>query len=228
MSYGFIVRNANNRVQIDSNTAYPTLYQSGGATINSDDNVTFSSISNSADSLVFARPVATSGEYGIFRGVNDYVKSASGSQIEYRTYRETTAGLVTPTSGYGLNIFNSSGSPIYSATSSSYNFNMDIVAAGTFGFGTSTSFDIPMTSSTYALSTGRIYILLNPAIYLEDTATLFYYQYLFGEGAYGTIRVYALKIDVNVYLDYNYNVTVIVSQAPASIGNTYMIGYLRG
>lgn len=232
MSYGILIENQDGRVQIDSNTGYPTLYQSTNSTINSDSNVTFSSISNSSSSLVFARPVATTGSYPLFRDTSNYVKSNAGSQIEYRVFRQTTEGLVVPTTGYGLNVYNSSGSPVYSATSSSYTASMEILATGTFGFGASDSVDIPL-SQNYPLSSGRVYVLLNTAFYYVPTSnenfSAFYYEYLFDEGAYGTIRLYAATITVEVIVDpITFVTTVNIYSAPASNGNSYIIGYLRG
>lgn len=220
MPYGILVKNDNSRVQIDSETGYPTLYQSSSNTVTS---LNFNTVGT--DSLVFARPVATTGNSYLARDINGVLGSGS-STLQYKVFKETTAGLVVPSTGYGFNIYNSSNQIIFSGTSSSYVNNLEILATGRFGFDPDTQLDIPMPSSTYALSTGNIFVLANTIVNIgNDQTSSFYYEYRFDDSAYGTIRLYAVTTYVNVggYPDF----TVVVTNVPASSGNAYVIAYIR-
>lgn len=219
MAYGLLVKNGSNRVQIDSDSAYPTLYQTAGATVASGTAIAAGTYQN----LFFARPTITTGSTSIYRQ-NGNIISSSGSTIEYRIFKETTDGLVAPGTGYGLNIYNSTGGCIFSATSSSYASSMEFIVTGLFEF-TGLFLDIPMPSSTYALSTGRIYALLNTASYRAGpSGNRVFYEYLFGTGTYGTIRVWSYA----TYRDGEPGGITQTWDEPVSNGNTFIIGYLRG
>lgn len=220
MSYGVLVRNGNNRIQIDSGTGYPTLYQSSSGTVAT---LNFNTVGT--DSMVFARPVATTGVSYIARDINGVLGSGSAT-LQYRVFKETTAGLVVPTTGYGLNIYNSSSEIIFSGTSSSYVNNLEILATGRFGFDPDTELDITMPSSTYALSTGNIFVLANTIVNIgNDQTSSFYYEYRFDDSEFGTIRLYASTTFVNVGGPPDFFVQV--TSIPASSGNAYVIAYIR-
>lgn len=222
MPYGILVKNGNNRVQIDSETGYPTLYQSSSGTV-ANNVVNMNSIAT--DSLLFARPVATTGTAYIQKDTTNYLSSGAPT-LEYKVYKETTSGLVVPNTGYGLNIYNSSSQIIFSGTSSSYVNNLEILATGKFGFDPDTQFDIVMPSSTYALSTGKVFVLMNTTVSIGvDNSSSYYYEYRFDDSAYGTIRLYAATIYITGGTPpYGFPV---VSSYPSSSGNAYVIAYIR-
>lgn len=217
MAYGLLIKNGSARVQIDSENAYPTLYQSSTATVASGTTIASSVYQN----LFFVRPTTTTGNITIWRqGTSILVGTGT---IEYRVLQETTSGLTVPATGYGFNIYNATGGCIFSATSSSYLVGMDLLALGTIG-SSGLYVDIPMPSSTYALSTGRIYVLLNTTNYRSGpSGCRVYYEYLYGSGSFGTIRVWAFATTISGEPG-----SFQSSDDPISTGNSYVVAYLRG
>lgn len=219
MAYGLLIKNGSSRVQIDSENAYPTLYQSSTATVASGTAIASSVYQN----LFFVRPATTVTNSSLYR-TSGTIESSSATNIEYRILQETTSGLTVPATGYGFNIYNATGGCIFSATSSSYSVGMDLLAIGTYGF-TGLYIDIPMPSSTYALNTGKIYVLMNTANFKPGLGygARVYYEYLFDVGSFGTIRVWSYGRVI-----YGEPGSFQASDEPTSNGNTYVIAYLRG
>lgn len=222
MGYGIIIDNKDSRVQIDSDSGLPTLYQASGGSVNSG----YSGLTNSNwQNLIFAKPNTTTTDTQIYRTFigADTISTNNATTITYKEFKETTAGL-TPSTGYGINIFNSAQQCIFSGTSGNFINNMEILYVGTFGSQGGEYFDIAMPNSTYALSTGNIYILLNPSTNKAGPAgTRCFYEYLFSQGTYGTMRIWSYTTvrdgEPGSFISYN---------EPATTGNAYVVGYLRG
>jgi hypothetical protein len=218
MGYGISILNGSSRILIDSDQGYPTLYQVGNE-VSYASGAAYPSTTN----LLFARPSGNSGI--VYRGNTGLLYSSSGSML-IREMKAVTAGGFTPaTTGYGLNIYNSAGTAIFSATSANYTTGFDIIGVSAFG-GLFTSSDWTMPTATYALSTSRMYVLLNTTISAGSgtEGSNQYYEYLPALGTYGTIRAHAYNETI-VYLgDAGY----AFFSSPATNGNIMAIGYLRG
>jgi hypothetical protein len=201
MGYGLSFSNASGRILIDSDQGFPTLYQTADSTVSG--GTAFPSTTD----LVFAKPTATSGTSQLYKDYNGNFICTSGT-LNYRQFRSVVdGGFTQATSGHGLNVFNATNC-IFSATSANYTSSMDILAVGFWGFGASTTLEIPMPNATYALSSGKIYVCMNSTHGVAG-GVQYTYTYLFSTGTHGTIR--------------------LTSQTATSSGggNTFIIGFLR-
>lgn len=202
MGYGLSFSNASGRVLIDSDQGFPTLYRVANVIVS--DGAAFP---NTTD-LIFARPTTTSGTAVLYKDYNGNFR-CSASNISYQQFRSVVdGGFTQATSGHGLNVFNATNC-IFSATSANYVASMDILAIGFWGFGTSTTLDIPMPNATYALSTGKVCVCLNSS-HSGSGGVQYNYTYQFGVGTHGTIRL-----------------TSQTSSTSSGSGNTFIIGFLR-
>ena len=221
MGYGMAFYNGSNRVQIDSDTPYPILYENAAATYNSGTTYT-----NAANDLVFVRP--TNNNATLTKSYQGAVNTSGAVQFALKAYKSTLSGFTTPTSGYGVNIFNTTGGCIFSATSSQFASNMDIILVGQINAPSPSVYytDYAMPSATYALSTGRIYITLNSFYLGSSSESVFiecFVQYLSGTGTYGTIRVWSQVTQPGPGPAGGTPVT-----RGYNSGNWFAIGYYRG
>lgn len=209
MGYGISILNGSSRILIDSDQGYPTLYEF------SQTDYTNGSTYPTTSDLLFARPLSNSGT--LYRTNVGVIGCSSGS-VRIKQMRAVTGGGFTPaTTGYGLNIKNSSGSVIFSGTSANYTRGLDIIGISPFG-GAGTYSDWVMPSATYALSTSKIYVLLNTTILGGSSASNQYYEYLPALNTYGTIRVHSYNTE------FVYNAFV---DLPSTNGNIMAIAYAR-
>lgn len=222
MGYGISIINGSSRILIDSDQGYPTLYQTAGP-ITVSSGATYPATTD----LIFARPAISSGATRLLfkNNASQFIcnDGTTSYQITYLRYKAVTEGGFTPaTTGYGLNIFNASSTCIFSATSTNFTSNIDIIAAGKWGFSPSLYLDLAMPNSTFALSTGRIYVLLSSTLYGSFNGTAQYFEYLYNTGTYGTIRINSYSVYPGVP---EYGVPPITN--PSSTGNSFAIAYYR-
>lgn len=222
MGYGLAAYNGSSRVQIDSDTPYPILYENFSATYTSG-----TVYANANNDLVFVRP--TNNNATLTKSYTGAVNTSGAVNFDLKAYKSTLDGFFTPnTTGYGLNIFNSSGGCIFSATAGQFSSNMDIILVGQIFPGSPTVLyqDYPMPSATYALSTGKIFITLN-SFYMGAVGTEIFIEcfveYLSGIGTYGTIRIWSQVTQPGPAPAGGATVT-----RGYNSGNWFAVGYYRG
>jgi hypothetical protein len=222
MGYGLAAYNGSSRVQIDSDTPYPILYQNFSATYTSG-----TVYANANNDLVFVRP--TNNNAVLNKAYSGGITTSGAVNFDLKAYKSTLDGAFTPsTTGYGLNIFNASGGCIFSATAGQFSSNMDIVLLGQVNTpgGTVLYQDFPMPSATYALSTGKIFVTLNSFYNGASSESIYiqcYVEYLSGTGTYGTIRVWSQVTQPGPGPGGGLPVT-----RGYNSGNWFAVGYYRG
>lgn len=216
MSYGISIKNESNYTLIDD-TSYPTLFS-----VTSGENflATGSALPTYTD-LVFARPATVPGTI-YYNARNGIVTSTGG--FYYRAYRPVNgAGFTVPSTGYGLNVFSSAGSPVFSATSTNFSSNLEIIASARFldTGGYYVGVEIPITKAEYSISNQKTYILLNSTCGTSGNlgGLVQYFDFASAPG-YGKITAYSYVeqyvTEIGEYLGF-----------PVSNGNAIIIGYVR-
>lgn len=216
MTYGISIKNESNYTLIDD-TSYPTLFS-----VTSGENflATGSALPTYTD-LVFARPATVPGNI-YYDAKNGIVTSTGG--FYYRSYRPVNgAGFTVPSTGYGLNVFSSAGSSVFSATSTNFSSNLEIIASARFlsTGGYYVGAEIPITKAEYSISNQKTYVLLNSSCGSASGigGLLQYFRFESSPG-YGKIIAYSIEQEfveeIGEWQDF-----------PVSNGNAIIIGYVR-
>lgn len=213
MSYGISIINESGYTLIDD-SSYPTLFS-----VTSGENFLASgSALPTYTDLVFARPATVPGVI-FYNGKYGTVYADGG--FYYRAYRPVNgAGFTLPSTGYGLNVFSSAGSPVFSATSTNFSSNLEIIASARFldTGGYYTGAEIPITKADYSISNQKTYVLLNATCANSDLGGLIQYFDFASAPGYGKITAYSYleQLDEGEYFP-----------VPISNGNAIIIGYVR-
>lgn len=178
--------------------------------------------------LIFARPPtpgpSTVNLIGYNAKDNQVWGDGSPRGIYYRVVKPTTAGGFTPGTGYGINVFNSSGQCTFSATSNNYSSNFEIIATYITQNGIGdTGFQFNISVPEYAIGNERTYVLLNSScttITGNGLAEGIQQTYSFNSDGFGYIR-YTSGILSNPSGD-EWHADLIGN------GNAIVIGYVRG
>lgn len=243
MSYGISIVNRGSATIIDSDLSIFYCIDDSDISISSGTTLS-SSFANGQ--LIFVRPpnntssIITYNLWNTFGSTTGALISSAGS-ANIRKFESITDGVQAgrfsvPTTGYGINVYNGSGSPVFSGTSTKFGINFDIIAAGSWpnpsGFYTASTTWIPMSKPEHALSNNKTYILLNTCQsingYAETSGYQIFREYEFDytRGAFGEIGlrsyrriVVSTDPDTGEY-EYGY--------ATNQTNTDYIIGYIRG
>lgn len=213
MGIGIKIVNESNYTQVESDTVqYPNIF----SVFSGESSAASGTPIPSFTDLVFARPSDYNGRI-YYNPTNNTVYSSTGF-YNYWVFRQTTGGGFTPNTGYGLNVFNSSSQCIFSATSTNFAYNLEIIVSLS-NAGNGTTVYYPMPNATYSISNNRTYILLNSTCY-DPTYGLqqsFWFQtsgYTYGAIAL-TSQIVEREYPQDLIYDYDN-------------GNNSIIAYIRG
>lgn len=210
MGIGIKIQNESNYVQIESDTVqYPNIF----SVFSGESSAASGTPIPSFTDLVFARPSTYNGRI-YYNPTNNTVYSSTGF-YNYWIFRQTIGGGFTPSTGYGLNVFNSSNQCIFSATSTNFNYNLEIIASLS-NPGTST---YPMPSATYSISNNKTYILLNSTCYNPGFGFQQSFWFQTSGYTYGAILITSEMVEPEYPQDLIY---------PYNNGNNTVIAYIRG
>lgn len=209
MSYGIQVQNTDSRIQIDENYSNVYKQSSGSATAST----AYPPSGYTNGDLVLCR-AKSSGHVGTglgnsrqfwSTGVNTLSYTAPSSGYEYLIARKIAGNISPASSGYGLEVFNSSSQLTFSATGISS--NLRVLASGelttTNGSTTDTfELDFPSSTGTYSDLT-KIFCVINGASHLRvyvpylglDIEWATGYEYTFTSGNAGRITVFNKVLD---------------------------------
>lgn len=205
MSYGLLVQNQDNRIQIDEN--YSNFYYLSNGEQSATPGATKPTLSQSSD-LLFAR-AKSSGHICIRVGTywwdaDKFPHPTSG--IGYFIAREVSGNISPAGSGYGIEVHSptsTAANPDLYFSSGSYERGINIVAAGTFtgtsGSGGPYEVALPSATSTYPDLT-KLYCMMNNTFGLDiyfntgfgdpiDGEIVVGYRYEFVSGNSGRIHV---------------------------------------
>lgn len=209
MSYGILVENVDGRTQIDE--TYSNLYFSSTTEASAAAGAAYPPSGVSLADFVFAR-AKSNGHVAV--GVNDgtdgggysgpafmYSNNLSINRIVaptsgfgYYVCKKFSGNISASTSGYGLEVYNSSSQVVFSTNSFSANFK--ILAAGVMGSGTFSEIPFPSATTTYSDLT-KVFVLMNNTehtrvyvpVYSIDYEETIGYRYEFVSGNAGRVHV---------------------------------------
>lgn len=231
MSYGISIQNVSQKIIVDSNQGYPAFYcvNPGGDTIvNANGDLTPYLVNGE---LIFARPDGNNGIISFAAEAQQlYLEGASSARLR-RFKSVLDGGFTIPTTGYGINVYNSAGSGIFAGSSAQFSVNFDIFL---HGFWPSTiTVDPewkPMTTSSTSLANGRTYVLLNSGQYYShigegEKSWIQEYTFDTARSTYGSIGVSSYTKAFN---GFDADGDPIDTYTTYITNTSWVIGYIRG